>query len=55
MAVIASANQSDQIADGKIIVTQVGDKYQFSLDITLASGMTSSQILNGPVDYADSK
>ena len=51
----ASGNQSDQIADGKIIVTQIGDKYQFSLDITLASGMTSSQILNGPVDYADSK
>jgi hypothetical protein len=49
------SNQSDQIADGKIIVTQVGNKYQFSMQITLASGMTSSQILNGPVDYADSK
>ena len=48
-------NQSDQISDGKIIVTQVGDKYQFSMQITLASGMTSSQILNGSVDYADNK
>jgi hypothetical protein len=49
------STQSDQIVDGKIIVTQVGDKYQFSLQVNLASGMTSSQILNGSVDYADSK
>ncbi len=49
------STQSDQIVDGKIIVTQVADKYQFSMQINLSSGMTSSEILNGSIAYADSK
>jgi hypothetical protein len=47
--------QSDQIVDGVITVRQDGNKYVFSLQITLASGMTASQSFSGSIVYADRK
>lgn len=49
------STQSDQIVDGVITVSQDGDKYVFSLQISLASGKTASQIFSGSIGYADSK
>jgi hypothetical protein len=46
---------TDQIVDGKINITQDGDKYAVSLEINLASGKTASEIFTGSLAYADSK
>ena len=48
-----TSSVQDRIVDGAIDVNQQGDIYQFSLQISLASGLTASQIYSGPVDYAD--
>jgi hypothetical protein len=49
------STQSDKIVSGKITITQDGNKYAVSLEISLASGMTASQIYSGTLGYADSK
>jgi len=49
------STNSDQIVDGTISVKQDGSKYVFSLQISLASGLTASQIYSGALDYEDSK
>jgi len=46
---------SDQVVDGTISVNQQGTSYTFSLIVSLASGLTTSMIYSGPLDYADSK
>lgn len=51
----SQASNTDQVVDGTINVNQQGSIYVFSLDINLASGMTTSQIYSGVFDYADSK
>ena len=49
------STQSDKIVNGKITITQDGNKYAVSLDISLASGMTTSEIYSGVLGYSDSK
>lgn len=44
---------TDMIVDGTITVSQSGNSYSFAMNVTLASGYTTSQIFGGPVDYAD--
>ena len=44
---------TDTIVDGTITVSQSGSSYSFAMNVTLASGYTTSQIFGGPVDYAD--
>ncbi len=46
---------TDQISDGTIIVSQTGNVYAFTLNVTLASGFTTSQIIGGTIAYSDSK
>jgi hypothetical protein len=50
----SQASNTDQVVDGTIKVSQQGSVYVFSLQINLASGMTTSQIYTGVFDYADS-
>jgi hypothetical protein len=51
----SQASTSDQVVDGTITVNQQGNIYVFSLQINLASGLTTSQIYSGVFDYADYK
>ena len=44
---------TDGIVDGTITVSQSGSSYSFAMNVTLASGYTTSQIFGGPVVYAD--
>lgn len=48
-----TSTTTDTIVDGIITVTQSGKSYSFAMNVTLASGFTTSQIFGGPVDYAD--
>jgi hypothetical protein len=50
----SQASNTDQVVDGTINVNQQGSIYVFSLQINLASGMTTSQTYTGVFDYADS-
>lgn len=43
----------DKIVSGKITVNNDGSKYQVSLEINLASGMTASEIFTGSLTYED--
>jgi hypothetical protein len=44
---------TDTIVDGSITVNQSGSSYSFAMNVSLASGYTTSQIFGGPVHYAD--
>ncbi len=50
---LSTVNTVDGIVDGTITVSQSGSSYSFAMNVTLASGYTTSQIFGGPVVYAD--
>jgi hypothetical protein len=49
----SQSSTTDQIVDGTITVSRQQNLYVFSMQINLASGMTTSQSYEGVFDYAD--